>query len=91
MNINQKCKINLYFYLAGEFGQRNRRPLVALKENISGKFESRFSTVKIRPSPAIMLQGMENNVLGVWVAHAEGVLWKKITTCFRTQITLFVV
>jgi phosphoribosylformylglycinamidine synthase len=40
--------------------------------NTSGRFESRFSTVKILPSPAIMLKGMEGSALGVWVAHGEG-------------------
>ncbi|MBI5188172.1 MAG: phosphoribosylformylglycinamidine synthase [Nitrospirae bacterium] len=41
-------------------------------QNASGRFESRFSTVKILPSPAIMLKGMEGSVLGIWVAHGEG-------------------
>ncbi len=41
-------------------------------KNISGRFESRFSTVKILPSPAIMLEGMEESTLGIWVAHGEG-------------------
>lgn len=40
--------------------------------NISSRFESRFSAVRIFESPAIMLRGMENSVLGVWVAHGEG-------------------
>jgi phosphoribosylformylglycinamidine synthase len=40
--------------------------------NKSGRFESRFSTVKILKSPSIMLQGMEQSVLGIWVAHGEG-------------------
>ncbi len=40
--------------------------------NLSGRFESRFSTVKILKSPALMLSGMENSVLGIWVAHGEG-------------------
>ena len=40
--------------------------------NRSGRFESRFSTVKIIESPSIMLGGMEGSVLGVWVAHGEG-------------------
>jgi phosphoribosylformylglycinamidine synthase len=40
--------------------------------NVSGRFESRFSTVKITESPAIMLRGMEGSVLGAWVAHGEG-------------------
>ncbi len=40
--------------------------------NVSDRFESRFSTVKIIPSESIMLRGMEGSVLGVWVAHGEG-------------------
>ncbi|UCD34712.1 MAG: phosphoribosylformylglycinamidine synthase [Nitrospiraceae bacterium] len=40
--------------------------------NTSGRFESRFSAVKIMPGPSIMLAGMEGSVLGVWVAHGEG-------------------
>jgi len=43
-----------------------------LLENDSGKFESRFSSVKIVESPAIMFKGMEGSSLGVWVAHGEG-------------------
>ncbi|QQG49959.1 MAG: phosphoribosylformylglycinamidine synthase [Candidatus Berkelbacteria bacterium] len=38
----------------------------------SRQFESRFSTVKILPSPAIMLKDMEGSRLGIWVAHGEG-------------------
>jgi|Deesub1362A_J573_1020465.scaffolds.fasta_scaffold00045_109 phosphoribosylformylglycinamidine synthase len=41
-------------------------------QNKSGRFESRFATVKILESPSIMLKGMEGSVLGVWVAHGEG-------------------
>jgi phosphoribosylformylglycinamidine synthase len=40
--------------------------------NASGRFESRFPTVEIQKSPAIMLKGMEGARLGVWVAHGEG-------------------
>jgi phosphoribosylformylglycinamidine synthase len=43
--------------------------------NKSGRFESRFSTVKIVKSPSIMLSGMENAVLGIWVAHGEGLAY----------------
>ncbi len=43
--------------------------------NKSGRFESRFSTVKILESPSIMLKGMENSVLGIWVAHGEGLAY----------------
>jgi phosphoribosylformylglycinamidine synthase len=41
-------------------------------QNKSGRFESRFSTVRILDSPAIMLKGMEGSTLGIWVAHGEG-------------------
>jgi phosphoribosylformylglycinamidine synthase len=40
--------------------------------NKSGRFESRFVSLKIMESPSIMLRGMENSVLGVWAAHGEG-------------------
>eukprot|EP00981_Chlorochromonas_danica_P000290 scaffold67_cov180-Ochromonas_danica.AAC.4 len=40
--------------------------------NASGRFESRYSTVKILKSPAVLLKGMEGSALGVWVAHGEG-------------------
>jgi phosphoribosylformylglycinamidine synthase len=40
--------------------------------NLSGRFESRFATVRIFPSPSIMLKGMEGSTLGIWVAHGEG-------------------
>jgi phosphoribosylformylglycinamidine synthase len=41
-------------------------------QNVSKRFESRWSTVKILESPAIMLKDMAESVLGVWVAHGEG-------------------
>jgi phosphoribosylformylglycinamidine synthase len=43
-------------------------------KNESGRFESRFSTVAIFDSPAIMLEGMAGSVLGIWCAHGEGKL-----------------
>jgi phosphoribosylformylglycinamidine synthase len=42
--------------------------------NKSGRFESRFATVKIYESPSIMLKGMEGSALGIWVAHGEGLV-----------------
>ncbi|XP_041912536.1 phosphoribosylformylglycinamidine synthase isoform X1 [Alosa sapidissima] len=47
---------------------------VTLTHNKSGRFESRFVSVSIKPSPAIMLKGMEGSALGVWVAHGEGLM-----------------
>ena len=40
--------------------------------NVSGRFESRWSNVTIRDSPAVMLRGMEGLTMGIWVAHGEG-------------------
>ncbi len=40
--------------------------------NASGRFESRWSQVRILESPAIMLRDMEGSSLGIWVAHGEG-------------------
>lgn len=45
---------------------------VCFTHNTSERFESRFVTVSIDASPAIMLKGMEGSTLGVWVAHGEG-------------------
>ncbi len=41
-------------------------------QNVSGRFESRWVTVKILESPAIMFKGMADSILGIWVAHGEG-------------------
>jgi len=41
-------------------------------KNASGRFESRFTTVQILESPAMMFSGMEGATLGIWVAHGEG-------------------
>ncbi|MGO8990379.1 MAG: phosphoribosylformylglycinamidine synthase [bacterium] len=41
-------------------------------QNSSGRFESRWVTVKILESPAIMFKGMTDATLGIWVAHGEG-------------------
>ncbi len=43
--------------------------------NASERFESRWPTVKIAASPAIMLRGMEGSAFGIWVAHGEGRLY----------------
>ena len=44
----------------------------ALRPNLSGKFESNFISVDIRESNSVMLKGMEDMKLGVWIAHGEG-------------------
>jgi phosphoribosylformylglycinamidine synthase len=40
--------------------------------NTSGRFESRWVTVKVNTSPAMMLKGMDDLVFGIHVDHGEG-------------------
>ncbi len=40
--------------------------------NVSGRFESRWTTVKVQKSNAMMLRGMEDLVFGIHVDHGEG-------------------
>ena len=40
--------------------------------NTSGRFESRWVTVKVNTSPAMMLEGMDDLVFGIHVDHGEG-------------------
>ena len=42
------------------------------RQNLSGRFESRWVQVEILPSPSVLLTDMEGSRLGVWVAHGEG-------------------
>ena len=42
--------------------------------NLSGRFESRWVTVKVLNSPAMMLKGMEGLTFGIHVDHGEGFL-----------------
>ncbi|MBM9520300.1 phosphoribosylformylglycinamidine synthase [Desulforhopalus vacuolatus] len=48
--------------------------------NLSGRFESRWATVKVQNSRAMMLQGMEGLTFGIHVDHGEGLLHFPDTT-----------
>ncbi|KAM5273538.1 phosphoribosylformylglycinamidine synthase [Ctenodactylus gundi] len=48
------------------------RPGLLLRHNLSGRYESRWASVRVGPGPALMLRGMEGAVLPVWSAHGEG-------------------
>ncbi|XP_015603817.1 phosphoribosylformylglycinamidine synthase [Cephus cinctus] len=61
---------------------KNDEPNIVLDHNDSGRYECRWSTVRIENSPSIMLQGLEGSILGVWIAHGEG----RFT--FRNQLIL---
>jgi phosphoribosylformylglycinamidine synthase len=43
--------------------------------NLSGRFESRWTTVKVQNSQAMMLKGMEGLIFGIHVDHGEGRLY----------------
>jgi phosphoribosylformylglycinamidine synthase len=50
--------------------------------NISQRFESRWATVKVLDSKAIMLKGMTDLIFGIHVAHGEGRLYFPDTSMF---------
>lgn len=57
------------------FGPVDRAPSASqprFVHNTSGRFESRWSAVRIGDSPSVLLRGMAGSVLGVWSAHGEG-------------------
>jgi phosphoribosylformylglycinamidine synthase len=65
--------------LFGLLGLVPRQDIEAEKQprfihNLSGRFESRWSTVKVGKSPSLMLKGMEDLVFGIHVDHGEGLL-----------------
>ena len=55
--------------------------------NISGRFESRWSTVRVEKSPAILLSGMEGLTFGIHVDHGEGRLHFPSTTVHKEVMT----
>ncbi|KAM9208139.1 phosphoribosylformylglycinamidine synthase isoform 1-T1 [Dugong dugon] len=48
------------------------QPGLLLRHNLSGRYESRWASVRVGPGPALMLRGMEGAVLPVWSSHGEG-------------------
>ncbi|XP_054001967.1 phosphoribosylformylglycinamidine synthase [Hylaeus anthracinus] len=66
------CQLmSLLGWIGNETGNAGE-PNIFLDHNVSERFECRWSTVRIDKSPSIMLSGMEDSVLGVWIAHGEG-------------------
>lgn len=55
-----------------ETAANRAEPSVALLHNRSGRFECRWSSVRVESSRAMMLRQMQNSVIGCWVAHGEG-------------------
>uniref|UniRef100_A0A3Q0RKU9 Phosphoribosylformylglycinamidine synthase n=1 Tax=Amphilophus citrinellus TaxID=61819 RepID=A0A3Q0RKU9_AMPCI len=68
------CQLLALLGWVGEGEEGAAESEVVLSHNQSGRFESRFVSVGIQESPSIWLRGMESSVLGVWVAHGEGLV-----------------
>lgn len=68
--------INTYKLFLGEINKNNSlnidNPPVIMCHNKSGRYESRFSTIKVNSSKAILFKDMDESILGVWIAHGEG-------------------
>ncbi|MEW6381431.1 MAG: phosphoribosylformylglycinamidine synthase [bacterium] len=70
LGICNGCQLMTQLNLIYPAYEESKQP--KLLPNRSNIFESRFLTVDIAPSPAILLQGLEGSCLGIWVAHGEG-------------------
>ncbi|MFZ2556075.1 MAG: phosphoribosylformylglycinamidine synthase [Minisyncoccia bacterium] len=64
------CQLAAHLGVLFPLQEETSRPI--LTHNQSGRFESRWVTIEIRPGPSIFLAGMEKSRLGIWVAHGEG-------------------
>lgn len=47
-------------------------PACRLEKNLSGRFESRWSTVRVRSKQSNLLKDLDLTTFGIWVAHGEG-------------------
>ncbi|XP_069840783.1 phosphoribosylformylglycinamidine synthase [Dendropsophus ebraccatus] len=76
LGICNGCQLMALLGWVGSEAPAGDRPSqgVLLSHNLSGRFESRFVTVKIEESPCVLLEGMAGSSLGVWVAHGEGLM-----------------
>ncbi len=71
LGICNGCQLfGLLGWVPGQELSAERQPRFV--RNNSGRFESRWTTVKVQKSKAMMLQGMEGMVFGIHVDHGEG-------------------
>jgi phosphoribosylformylglycinamidine synthase len=45
---------------------------ITLENNLSNRFESRYSIVKIKENNSIMLKNLQDTEFGIWSAHGQG-------------------
>lgn len=86
LGICNGCQLMALIGWVGNSVNADTLPDVLLEHNISERFECRWSTVKIQKSNSIMLDGMEDSVLGVWIAHGEGRFTFKNDTVYKELI-----
>jgi len=58
-----------------------------LLQNASHKYESRFVSTIIQPSPSIFFREMQGSSLGVWIAHGEGRFYFPSEEVFQTTLS----
>ncbi len=58
--------------LLGAGTNASGKPKVAMRHNLSGKFESTFLSVKIPANDSVMFSELSGTTAGIWVAHGEG-------------------
>ncbi|KAF5300012.1 hypothetical protein FQR65_LT09268 [Abscondita terminalis] len=80
------CQLMAMIGWIGQTVSTDVSPDILLEHNLSERFECRWATVKIEQSNSIMLKGMEDSVLGVWVAHGEGRFAFKNDTIYKNLI-----
>lgn len=60
------------FYPSVKAHQVSKDNKLTITHNDSGRFESRFATVKVLQDNNIFFKGMKDMIFGVWIAHGEG-------------------
>ena len=66
------CQLMIELDLLGGGKTQVGKPLVEMRHNLSGKFESTFLSLKIPANNSVMLGSMAGVSAGIWVAHGEG-------------------
>lgn len=64
------------YHCADCYSTEKTKHAVRLANNLSGRFESRWSRVVVEESRSILLKDMAGAKLGIWVAHGEGQFWR---------------
>ncbi len=66
------CQLMIELDLLGAGTNASGKPKVAMRHNLSGKFESTFLSVKIPANDSVMFSELSGTTAGIWVAHGEG-------------------